>query len=110
MSESDDHTIDVSDDLQEADEPLGGAGLAALHSERDARKAAEKRLEEFEDRHRVNAEQIEAAEARVRDLEIRALRGEIALVKGVPAALLSGDTQADMEASADAVLQFRSNR
>lgn len=47
------------------------------------------------------------AEARAAEVEQRALRAEVAADKGVPAALLSGTTLEELEASADALIAFR---
>lgn len=48
-----------------------------------------------------------AAEKRAGDAEAKLLRAEVASEKGVPAALLSGATRADLEAAADALLAFK---
>lgn len=48
-----------------------------------------------------------AAEAKAAEIEARATRAEVAAAKGVPANLLSGTTQEELEASADALLAFR---
>ena len=40
-------------------------------------------------------------------MEARTLRAEVAAAKGIPAGLLTGTTQAELEASADALLAFR---
>lgn len=94
-----------------ADAPLGAPGLAALQAERDARAAAEKRLKEFEDRDKTEAEKtaerLAAAEKRADELEAKALRAEVAASKGVPASLLSGSTKQELEAYADQLIQFR---
>lgn len=91
--------------------PLGEAGLAALKAEREARASAEKRLKEFEDRDKTeaerSAEKLAAAEKRADELEAKAIRAEVAAAKGVPANLLTGVTVADLEASADALIAFR---
>lgn len=99
-------------------EPLGEAGIAALKSEREARKAAEKaaaeaqaRIKEFEDRDKSEAQkQAEAlaeAQARLAELTVAKTRAEVAAAKGVPASLLSGSTQEELEASADALIAFK---
>ena len=94
-----------------ADAPLGAPGLAALHAERDARAALEKELKEFKDRDKTDAErQAEETETLRREnaeLKSGALRATVAATKGVPAALLTGGTQAELEASADALIAFR---
>lgn len=50
------------------------------------------------------------AEARAAEVELRAVRAEVAAAKGVPAVLLTGSTQEELEASADALLQFRGTK
>jgi hypothetical protein len=94
--------------------PLGAPGLTALQAERDARAAVEKELKELKDRDKTEvekaAERLAAAEARAAELEGKALRAEVAAAKGVPVALLSGSTQADLEASADALNKFRGEK
>lgn len=99
-------------------EPLGEPGIAALKSEREARKAAEKaaadalaKVKEFEDRDKSESEkQAEAlaqAKAELAELTIAKTRAEVAAAKSVPVALLTGSTQAELEASADALIAFR---
>ena len=101
-----------------ADEALGAPGLAALKAERDARSAAEKatadalaKLKELEDRDKTEAqktqEALEKAQRDLADLTLAKTRAEVAAAKGVPPQLLTGSTQADLEASADALIQFR---
>ena len=91
--------------------PLGAPGLAALQAERDARAAVERELKELKDRDKSEvekaAERLAAAEKRATELEAKALRAEVAAAKGVPVNLLSGSTQAELEASADALIKFR---
>jgi hypothetical protein len=100
------------------DEPLGAPGLAALQSERDARKVAEKatadalaKVKEFEDKDKTEQqradEALTKAKADLAELTVAKTRAEVAAAKGVPVALLTGATQADIEASADALLQFK---
>ncbi len=48
-----------------------------------------------------------AAEKRAEAAEAALLRAKVAEAKGVPAALLSGSTEAELEAAADALLQFK---
>ncbi|MCG7610350.1 hypothetical protein [Mycobacterium sp. CnD-18-1] len=52
-------------------------------------------------------ERADQAEARAAEVEQRALRAEVAAAKGIPAALLTGSTQEELEASADALIEFR---
>ena len=100
------------------DEPLGAPGLAALKSEREAKAAAEKRaadaearIKAFEDAQKTDAQkqadrlaEIERENAELKSAKTRA---EVAAAKGVPAALLSGATQQELEASADALIAFK---
>jgi hypothetical protein len=108
----------VSADGAKPDEPLGEAGIAALKSERAARAAAEAAAKEalakvkaFEDAQKTEAEkQAERlAEIERENAELKAAktRAEVAAAKGVPASLLSGSTQEELEASADALIAFR---
>lgn len=76
-----------------------------------ANEGAAKRLAEIEEANKTEAEKIaaraEAAEKRAAELELRATRAEVAASKGVPADLLAGSTQEELEASADALLTFK---
>jgi hypothetical protein len=104
---------------------MGGAdsveGLkSALKTERDARKAGDKRVREletrlsdFEDRDKTEAERLSArltdAEGRATEAESQLLRLEIAAQRGLSAeavALLRGDTREEIEAFADALSAF----
>lgn len=108
----------VSTDGAKPDEPLGAPGLAALQSEREARSVAEKaakdalaKVKEFEDRDKSESqkqqEALEQAQKQLADLTVAKTRAEVAAAKGVPAALLSGGTQEELEASADALIAFK---
>lgn len=96
------------------DEPLGAPGLAALQSERDARKAAEQKVADAEAKVRKYEDRDKSEEQRAND-ELTTAQKEladtkralIAATKGVPVELLTGTTQAEIEASADALLQFK---
>lgn len=76
-----------------------------------ANEGAAKRLAEIEEAQKTEAqkvqERLDAAERRAAELELKATRAEVAAAKGVPANLLTGSTQAELEASADALLEFR---
>lgn len=52
-------------------------------------------------------ERAEAAERALAEATATAARAEVAAAKGVPVALLSGDTREALEASADALIAFR---
>ena len=53
------------------------------------------------------AQRLAAAEKKAQDAELKALRSDIAQAKGVPAGLLTGSTEEELTASADALLAFR---
>lgn len=76
-----------------------------------ANEAAAKRLAELEEAQKTDAEKaqerLNAAEKRASELELKATRAEVAAAKGVPASLLSGSTQDEFEAAADALLAFK---
>lgn len=76
-----------------------------------ANEAAAQRLAEIEAADKTDAEKaaerIAAAEKRATDAEAAAIRAQVALDKNVPASLLSGVTQDELEASADALIAFR---
>lgn len=99
-------------------EPLGDGGKAALAAERKARrdadaqlKALQAKLQEFEDRDKSELEKLQArlaaAEKQATEATLKALRADVAQAKGVPAGLLSGSTEEELNASADALLAFR---
>ena len=109
---------DKSTDATSEAEPLGEPGLAALKSEREARKAAEKatadalaKIKEFEDRDKTEAqkqsEALAEAKAQLAELTVAKTRAEVAAAKGVPANLLSGSTKEELEAAADALIAFK---
>jgi hypothetical protein len=76
----------------------------------DLKKAAD-RLAQIEEANKSEAEKAaaraDAAEKRAAELEVKALRAEVAAAKGVPVALLTGSTQEELEAAADALIAFR---
>lgn len=79
--------------------------------EATANKSAAERLAQIEAENQTEAEKAaaraEAAEKRAAELELRSIRAEVANAKGVPGSLLSGATQEELEASADALIEFR---
>ena len=99
-------------------EKLGEPGKAALNAERKARRDAEKALAamqakvaEFEQRDMSEAEkqaakltQLQQENAR---LQADMLKAQVAAAKGVPADLLAGATEDDLNAAADRLLAFR---
>jgi hypothetical protein len=104
--------------VTEQPEDLGEAGKKALAAERAAKKAAEKqladlskRLQEYEDRDKTEAqklaERVAAAEAERDALRLTSLRQKVALEKGLPATLadrLKGNTEEELAADADELL------
>lgn len=66
----------------------------------DITEAAKSELDKANDR-------ATKAETRAAEVEQRAVRAEVAATKGVPAELLTGTTQEELEASADKLLAFR---
>lgn len=83
----------------------------AKFADYDELKAKAEKLREFEESQKTEAqkaqERLEAAEKRAAELELKAARAEVAAAKGVPAELLKGSTQEELEASADALIAFR---
>jgi hypothetical protein len=74
-------------------------------------KAKADKLTQIEEANKTEAEKAaaraEAAEKRAAELEVKALRAEVAAAKGVPVSLLTGSTQEELEAAADALIEFR---
>lgn len=81
-------------------------------AKRNADKA--KRFDEFEESQKTEqqklADKLAAAEKRALDLEEAKVRAEIAAATGVPSALLSGATEDELRASAEALLAFRGEK
>lgn len=108
-------------EVAKTDEPLGEPGLAALKSERAARAAAEKaaadalaKVKAYEDAQKTEsekqAERLAEIERENAELKSAKTRAEVAAAKGVPAALLTGSTQEELEASADALIAFKGDQ
>lgn len=80
----------------------------------DDLKASAAKLAEIEAANKTEsekvAERLAAAEKRAVELEAKATRAEVAAAKGVPAELLNGSTQAELEASADALNAFTATK
>lgn len=104
-----------------SEQPLGAPGLAALQSERDARKASDKaladalaKIKQFEDKDKTDQQraddELAATRAQIAELTAAKTRAEVAASKGVPAALLTGSTQEELEASADALIAFKGEK
>jgi len=76
-----------------------------------ANKSAAEKLAEIEEASKTAeqkaAERLELAEKRAAELEQKADRAEVAAEKGVPIGLIHGSNRAEMEAAADALIEFR---
>lgn len=73
------------------------ADAAELAKIRDSQKTEAQKLQDERDQARKELEAERSAR----------LRAEVAATKGVPASLLTGGTQEELEASADALIAFR---
>ena len=84
----------------------------AKFTDYDELKAAAGKLKELEDAQKSEsqrqAEALEKAQRELADLTVAKTRAEVAAAKGVPVALLNGSTQEELEASADALIEFKS--
>ena len=84
---------------------------AKYHTEAKANADAAQRLAEYEEAQKTEAQKLAdrlaAAEQKALAAELKALRSDIAQAKGVPAGLLTGSTEEELTASADALLAFR---
>lgn len=84
---------------------------AKIPADYDELKAKAEKFAEWENAQKTEAEKaqerLDAAEKRAVELELKATRAEVAAAKSVPIELLSGSTQAELEASADALIAFR---
>lgn len=76
-----------------------------------ANEDAAKRLAELEDAQKSEAqkqqEALEKAQRELAELTVAKTRAEVAAAKGVPAELLTGSTQEELEAAADALNAWR---
>jgi len=70
-----------------------------------------KRLDELEEANKTELERVQSALAEAQETAKKALesklRSDVAAAKGVPAGLLTGSTQEELEAAADALLAFK---
>lgn len=76
-----------------------------------ANEDAAKRLAEYEESQKSEAQKLQEerdkANADLASERAARLRAEVAASKGIPANLLSGSTQEELEASADALIAFK---
>lgn len=74
-------------------------------------KAKAEKLTKIEEANKTEAqkqqEALAEAQAKLAELTTAKTRAEVAAAKGVPAELLSGSTQEELEASADALIKFK---
>ena len=113
------HTEQIADEFKapSSQEELDRIIQGRLDRERkrfadyDDLKVRAAKLAELESANQTEAEKVQArldaAEKRAVELESKALRAEVAAAKGVPSALLTGSTQEELEAAADALIAFR---
>lgn len=84
---------------------------AKIPADYDELKTAKAELDKIRESQKTDAEKaqerLDAAEKRAAELELKATRAEVAAAKGVPAVLLSGSTQEELEAAADALIAFK---
>jgi hypothetical protein len=82
-----------------------------LPTDYDDLKAKAQKYAEWEEANKTEAQKtadrLAAIERENAELKSGKLRAEVAAAKGVPSALLTGSTQEELEASADALLTFR---
>lgn len=85
--------------------------VKAAYQDYDELREKAAKLDELEESKKS---EVEKANQRAQQLEkelnnarLAVLRSDVAQSKGVPASLLSGSTQEELEASADALLEFR---
>ena len=83
----------------------------AKFSDYDDLKAKADQFAQWEEAQKTEAQKtadrLAAAEKRAAELEVKALRAEVAASKGVPAELLTGSTKQELEAAADALIEFK---
>lgn len=130
-----DDTENTTPDTDSDAEPLGDAGKKALEAEREARKTVERqfkeaakarealeaKVREFEDRDKSETEKLTG---RIKELEqlyeqsqkslsakdVDILRRDVARDKNVPVSAVTGATKEEMEAAADALLEWRGSQ
>lgn len=82
-----------------------------LPNDYDELKAKAQKYAEWEEANKTEAQKtadrLAAIERENAELKTGKLRAEVAAAKGVPASLLTGSTQEELEAAADALIAFR---
>lgn len=121
MAENEDSTVEAPAQEPDAGESKDIDWVAQARKWEQRAKDANKRVKELEpvaakaveleeaskSELQKAQERAEAAERALAEATATAARAEVAAAKGVPVALLSGDTREALEASADALLAFR---
>lgn len=92
-------------------ETLGEGGVKALKAERDARKALEAQLKEYQDRDKTELQRAQdaatEAQSQLAQIQAQNLRNEVALSKGLNVELvqfLTANTADELGAQADLLL------
>ncbi|WP_193510475.1 hypothetical protein [Cryobacterium sp. BB736] len=84
---------------------------AKLPTDYDELKAAAAKLAEIEEANKTEAQKEAERRAELErenaELKVGKLRAEVAAAKGVPSSLLTGGTKEELEAAADALIEFR---
>lgn len=84
---------------------------AKIPADYDDLKAQAAKFAEWENSQKTEAQkqadELAAAQAQIAELTTARIRAEVAAAKGVPVDLLSGGTQEELEAAADALIAFR---
>jgi len=103
--------ITSQDDFDKAIQSRIARERAKVPTDYDDLKARAAKYDQWEESQKTESQKVldraEAAEKRANELETRTTRAEVAAAKGIPANLLSGSTQEELEASADALIAFR---
>lgn len=84
---------------------------AKIPADYDELKAKAAKFAEWEESQKTEAqkqqEALAEAQAKLAELTVAKTRAEVAAAKGVPVELLSGGTQEELEAVADALIKFK---
>lgn len=85
--------------------------VKASYQDYDALREKAAKLDEMEEAKKSELDKAnhraEQLEQELEQAKLQVLRSDVAQTKGVPANLLTGSTQEELEASADALLEFR---
>lgn len=105
------HAITSQEDFDKAIQARIARERAKLPTDYDDLKAKAAKFEQWENDQKTEAQKLQderdQAQSELAAERAARIRAEVAASKGVPAELLSGSTQADLEAAADALIAFR---